>query len=203
MQNIANDNRSIHSISYESHAFTQLKSTLEFCDIIKIMRHYLTTPDNGTHRKATLGLPVTSSIIIIRAMKPRTESLPNSATVAAIAAVLLADEGLSDKHRDRVLAVLRAPGGQPERSAGWMPASLCAVRLGVHLSTLVRWADSGRVKSRRTPGDRALLVNLDECQRYAAAHPNAKRGTPPRTPDPASTPPTSTTSTTATLPGME
>ncbi len=171
------------------------------------MRHYFTTPDNGRQRKAHFGLLSMPSIIIIRPMKPRQESMPNAATLAAVTAVLLADEGLTEKHRDRVLAVLRAPGGQPERSAGWMPASLCAVRLGVHLSTLLRWADSGRVKSRRTPGDRALLVSFEECQRYAASHPNAKRGTTStRTPDPALSPAgtssTSTTSTAPTLPGF-
>ena len=108
-----------------------------------------------------------------------TFSAPSLATRAAIAAILEADSGLSPKHRARVLAVLDAPDGSPERAAGWLPASVAAVRLGVHLSTLGRWIDAGKVHSRKAAGERATLVSLAEVSAYALAHPHAKRGTAP------------------------
>ena len=103
-------------------------------------------------------------------------SLPSLATRAAIAAILEADNGLSAKHRARVLAVLDAPDGSPERAAGWIPASLAAVQVGVHLSSLVRWIDAGKVHSRKEAGERSTLVSIAEVAAYAAAHPNKRRG---------------------------
>lgn len=105
-------------------------------------------------------------------------SLPSLATRAAIAAILDADNGLSAKHRARVLAVLDAPDGSPERAAGWVPASVAAVQVGVVLSTLVRWIDAGKVHSRKAAGERATLVSLAEVSAFAAAHPHKRRGTP-------------------------
>ncbi len=106
-------------------------------------------------------------------------SLPSIATRAAIAALLAADNGLSPKHRARVLAVLDAPDGSPERAAGWLPASVAAAQLGIHLSSLVRWIEAGKVHSRKAAGERATLVSLPEVTAYAAAHPNKRRGTAP------------------------
>ena len=103
-------------------------------------------------------------------------SVPSLATRAAIAAILEADEGISPKHRARVLAVLDAPDGSPDRAAGWIPASLAASQLGIHLSTLGRWIDAGKVHSRKAAGERATLVSLAEVSDYAAAHPNKRRG---------------------------
>lgn len=103
-------------------------------------------------------------------------SLPSLATRAGIAALLSADSGLSAKHRARVLAVLDAPDGSPERAAGWVPASVAAVQVGVHLSTLLRWMDAGKVHSRKTAGERSTLVHLAEVSDFAAAHPHKRRG---------------------------
>lgn len=106
-------------------------------------------------------------------------SLPSVATKAAISAILEADTGLSPKHRARVLAVLDAPDGSPERAAGWIPANLAAAQIGIHLSTLGRWIDAGKVHSRKAAGERATLVSLAEVSAYAAAHPHKRRGTTP------------------------
>jgi hypothetical protein len=103
-------------------------------------------------------------------------SLPSLATRTAISALLSADSGLSPKHRARVLAVLEAPDGSPERAAGWIPASLAAVQVGVHLSSLLRWIDVGKVHSRKAAGERSTLVHLAEVEAYAAANPNKRRG---------------------------
>ena len=104
-------------------------------------------------------------------------SLPSLATRTAISALLSADSGLSPKHRARVLAVLDAPDGSPERAAGWVPASVAAVQLGIHLSSLVRWIEAGKVHSRKAAGERATLVSFPEVKAYADAHPNKRRGT--------------------------
>lgn len=104
-------------------------------------------------------------------------SVPSLATRAAIAAILEADSGLSPKHRARVLAVLEAPDGSPDRAAGWIPANVAAAQMGIHLSTLLRWIDAGKVHSRKAAGERAILVSLAEVADFAAAHPNKRRGT--------------------------
>lgn len=118
-------------------------------------------------------------------------SIPSLATRAAIAAILEADNGLSPKHRARVLAVLDAPDGSPERAAGWIPASIAAAQVGVALSTLVRWIGAGKVHARKTAGERATLVSLAEVSAFAAAHPHGNRqpaaaadGEPPAAPAP-------------------
>lgn len=106
-------------------------------------------------------------------------SLPSVATRAGIAALLAADPGLSPKHRARVLAVLDAPDGSPDRAAGWIPANVAAAQLGIHLSTLGRWIDAGKVHSRKAAGERAILVSPSEVADFAAAHPHKRRGTAP------------------------
>lgn len=52
----------------------------------------------------------------------------------------------------------------PTRSARWVSLSRACEILGVDESTLRRWADSGRLRSYRTPGGhrRFSLVNLEE-----------------------------------------
>lgn len=87
--------------------------------------------------------------------------------------------GFPRNTRARVLAVLDAPDGSPERAAGWIPASVAAVQVGVHLSTLGRWIDAGKIHSRKAAGERSTLVHLAEVSAYAAAHPNKRRGTAP------------------------
>ena len=114
-------------------------------------------------------------------------SIPSLATRAGIAALLAADPGLSPKHRARVLAVLDAPDGSPDRAAGWIPASVAAAQMGIHLSTLLRWIEAGKVHSRKGMGERATLVSLPEISAFAAAHPHRKRG-----PVPGNTPPART-----------
>lgn len=105
-------------------------------------------------------------------------SVPSLATRKAVAALLSADNGLSAKHRARVLAVLDAPDGIPEREAGWLPATIAAARLGVNLSTLVRWIDAGKVHCRKTAGERSTLVSWGEVSKFATDHPRKGRGIP-------------------------
>lgn len=120
---------------------------------------------------------------IVRGMKPTppdnpnptpAPSIPASATRAALVALLRADKGISATHRARILAAFDAPDGEAGRPEGWVPASVAAKKNGIYLTTLLDWAEAGKVASRRV-GDRLTLVNLEEVSAFAALHPRRTR----------------------------
>lgn len=93
---------------------------------------------------------------------------PSPATRAALVALLKSDSAITATHRARILAAFDASTN--ERPKGWLPASAVAKSLSLSLSTVMLWADGGRVEARRV-GDRLTLVNQEEVAAYAAAHP--------------------------------
>ena len=105
-----------------------------------------------------------------------TQSNPSPATRAALIALLRADKGISPPHRHRVIAAFDA--GTGARPLGWVSATQAALKIGVAASSVLRWAEEGKIQSRHA-GERFVLVDADEVAAYAAAHPQ-KTGPKPR-----------------------